>query len=273
MLADPEIEAVYNPLPNHMHVPWSIKAAEAGKHVLCEKPISITLDEAKSLKDARDRTGKLITEAFMVRFHPQWQRTRELARSGRIGEVRAIQGFFSYFNRDPENVRNILDIGGGANYDIGCYPIVTARYVFGEEPRRVAALVERDPDFGTDRLTSALLDFPSGQLTYTCSTQLVPYQRMNVYGTEGRIEVMIPFNAPPDEPCRIRIDDGSKLGDASVEVEEFPVCDQYELQGAAFSEMVRNGTAPEFGLEDTVNNMAAILAVLKAGDSGDWVDL
>src|SRR6184192_3631572 len=163
LLADPEIDAVYNPLPNHMHVPWSIKAAEAGKHVLCEKPLSMSVAEAQQLIAARDRARVKIGEAFMVRTHPQWLRTRELIGFGRIGQIRSIVGVFSYFNRDTKNIRNILEIGGGTLMDIGCYPITTSRFIFGEEPTRVMGAFERDPDMKTDRLSSAMLDFHSGQ--------------------------------------------------------------------------------------------------------------
>lgn len=273
LLADPEIEAVYNPLPNHLHVPLSVQAAEAGKHVLCEKPIALTADEARELVAARDRTGVLITEAFMVRSHPQWLRARELVREGRIGKLRAIQGFFSYMNRDPKNIRNIADIGGGGVYDIGCYPIVGARLLFEGEPTRVVSIVERDPEMMTDRLVSAILDFPAGQASFTCSTQLVPYQRMQIFGEEGRIEIEIPFNAPPDKPCRIFIDDGSALGGAAAEAEEFPVCDQYAIQGDLFSRCVRTGEAPEFPLENAVKNMEILEAVLRSGGAGGWVEL
>src|SRR5258708_4774205 len=195
LLADPEIEAIYNPLPNHLHVPWSIKAAEAGKHVLCEKPVSQTVAEARTLLAARERCGVKIGEAFMVKTHPQWVRTRELIRKGVVGDLRAIVGVFSYFNRDPENVRSKLEWGGGGLLDIGCYPITTSRFIFGEEPVSVLALIERDPDFKTDRLATAILEFPSGQAVFTCSTQLVAYQRMQFLGTQGRIEIEIPFNA------------------------------------------------------------------------------
>jgi predicted dehydrogenase len=270
LLADPAIEAVYNPLPNHLHVPWSIKAAEAGKHVLCEKPIALDAAEARQLLAARDRTGRLITEAFMVRAHPQWRRARELVRSGRIGELRAIQGFFSYHLTDPANVRNQADIGGGGLYDIGVYPTVTARYVSGEEPHRVVGTMERDPAMKIDRLTSAILDFPFGQASFTCATQLVPWQRMHIFGTRGRIEVEIPFNAPPDRPCRIFIDDGSELGGASATTETFAVCDQYTLQGTLFSECVRTGRPPEFPLEDSVRNMRVIDAVFRSAAKGGW---
>src|SRR6202453_2619747 len=175
LLADPQIEAIYNPLPNQLHVPWSIKAAEAGKHVLCEKPISLTVAEARSLLEVQQRTGVTIGEAFMVRSHPQWLRTRELIASGRIGSLHSIQGFFSYFNTDPKNIRNIPECGGGGLMDIGCYPINTSRFLFDEEPMRVSGLIERDPTSKVDRLPSAILDFPSGHATFTCSTQLVPY--------------------------------------------------------------------------------------------------
>src|SRR5438477_2654052 len=185
LLSDADIDAIYNPLPNHLHVPWSIRAAEAGKHVLCEKPISLTALEARSLRDVRDSTGVKIGEAFMVATHPQWLRTRELVRSGAIGELRAIAGFFSYFNANPANIRNILPYGGGGLMDIGCYPIFTSRFIVGEEPRRVLGLIERDPTMKIDRLTSAILDFPSGQSIFTCSTQLVPYQRMLIFGARG----------------------------------------------------------------------------------------
>src|SRR2546428_3578064 len=183
LLADPEIETVYNPLPNQLHVPWSIKAAEAGKHVLCEKPLSLTVAEAKTLLAVEERTGVKMGEAFMVRTHPQWLRARELVASGRIGALRSIIGFFSYFNVNPANIRNIPECGGGALMDVGCYPITTSRFMFGEEPSRVLGLVERDPVMKVDRLTSAILDFPSGQSTFTCSTQLVPYQRSHLLGT------------------------------------------------------------------------------------------
>jgi predicted dehydrogenase len=270
LLADRDIEAVYNPLPNHLHVPWSIKAAEAGKHVLCEKPIALDAKEAEQLLAARDRTGKLITEAFMVRSHPQWVRTRELVHQGKIGELRGVQGLFAYFLTDPNNVRNKADIGGGGIYDIGCYPIVTSRYLFGTEPTRVVGLIERDPVLKIDRLASAILDYPNGQASFMCSTQLVPYQRMQVLGTKGRIEVEIPFNAPPDKPCRIFVDDGSQLGDASACEETFPVCDQYAIQGDLFSGAIRSGKPVEFPLENAVQNMRIIDAIFRSAKTGGW---
>jgi predicted dehydrogenase len=270
LLADEEIEAVYNPLPNDLHVPWTIAAADAGKHVLCEKPIALNAEEARTLIECRDRTGVLIQEAFMVRTHPQWLGVRELISSGRIGQLRSITGFFSYFNRDPANIRNKPDAGGGALMDIGCYPVTMSRFIFGEEPTRVLGLVERDPDMQVDRLTSAILDFPSGQATFTCSTQLVPYQRMQFFGTTGRIEVEIPFNAPVDRPTRIFIDDGKDVFGSGIEVKEFPVCNQYTIQGDLFSQAIRQNTAPPIPLEDAVKNMAVIDALFRSALSHTW---
>ena len=270
LLDDPDIEAIYNPLPNHLHVPWTMKAARAGKHVLCEKPIGLNLEEAQKLLEVRDRTGVKIQEAFMVRTHPQWLGTHELIKGGRIGTLRAITGFFSYFNADATNIRNQVDVGGGALMDIGCYPITISRFIFGEEPLRVAALLEHDPVMKIDRLTSALLEFPAGQATFTCSTQLAPYQRMHFFGARGRIEVLIPFNALPDKPMRIMIDDGSDLFGANVEVKEFPICDQYTIQGDLFSRAIREDREQPIPLEDAVNNMAVIEAIRRAAETGRW---
>jgi predicted dehydrogenase len=212
----------------------------------------------------------LIQEAFMVRYHPQWRRARDLIREGRIGKLRAIQGFFSYTNSDPKNIRNQADIGGGALYDIGCYPVVASRFLFESEPARVVSLIDRDPDLKIDRLTGMLLDFPQGQATFVCSTQLVPYQRMQILGAKGRIEIEIPFNAPPDKPCRIFIDDGSVVGGASAVPETFEVCDQYTLQGDVVSEHIRSGKPLEFPLEDAVKNMKVIDAIFRSAKSGAW---
>jgi predicted dehydrogenase len=261
LLRDPDIDAIYNPLPNHLHVPLSIAALEAGKHVLCEKPLSMTVAEGRLLLDARNRTGKKAGEAFMVRTHPQWLRTRDLVRSGTIGQLRSIFGYFSYFNDDSANIRNVPEYGGGGIMDIGCYPINTSRFIFGEEPGRVSAMVEYDPVMKIDRLASAILDFPSGQSVFTCGTQVAPYQRMHFTGTSGRIEIEIPFNAPPDRPCRIFVNDS---------VEEFPVCDQYTIQGDEFSRAILENTEVPVPIEDALRNMAAIEAVFAAGNSGRW---
>jgi predicted dehydrogenase len=270
LLADAEIEAVYNPLPNHLHVPWTTNAAAAGKHVLCEKPIALEVEEARQLLAVRDRTGVKIQEAFMVRTHPQWLATLALIKSGRIGTLRVINGFFSYFNRDPQNIRNKLEIGGGALLDIGCYPISMSRFIFGAEPRRVLGLIERDPETGIDRLTSALLDFPAGQASFTCGTQLAPYQRMQICGTLGRIEVEIPFNAPVDKPTRIFIHNGSDLAGNNPEVKEFAICDQYTIQGDLFSRAIRENSEQAIPLEDAVRNMATIDALFRSASAGKW---
>ena len=266
LLADGDVEAIYNPLPNHLHVPWSIKAAEAGKHVLCEKPIGLSVVEARQLRDARDRTGVKIGEAFMVRTHPQWLKAIELIRGGRIGDLRSIAGFFSYSNANPANIRNILDYGGGALMDIGCYPIFISRLIFDQEPRRALALMERDPQLKVDRLTSAMLDFSSGQSVFTCSTQMVPYQKVQILGTTARIELQIPFNTPPDRPSRLFVDSGADLFGGGMRTEEFPVCDQYTIQGDLFSQAVRHGGEVPTPLEDSILNMA-VIEKLQAGES------
>jgi predicted dehydrogenase len=270
LLADPSIDAIYNPLPNHLHVPWTIKAADAGKHVLCEKPLSLTVAEAKSLLAVRSRTGVKIGEAFMVRSAPQWLRLRELLDQGRIGELRSIVGFFSYFNSDPANIRNQVDCGGGALMDIGCYLVQASRYAFAQEPTRVVAQIDRDPKMHTDRLTSAILDFSAGQAIFTCSTQLVPYQRVHFLGTRGRIELEIPFNASVDRPTRLFIDDGGDLFGSTVTTETFPASDQYTLQGDAFSRAVLENTEVPVPIEDAVKNMAVIEALFDSAKSGEW---
>ncbi len=270
LLADPEIEAVYNPLPNELHVQWTLKALEAGKHVLSEKPVGLDAAEAERLIAARDKAGKLVAEAFMVRFHPQWRRAKELVQGGAIGKVGAIQTFFSYHLLDPTNVRN-RPPGGGGLYDIGSYAIVTARYAFGAEPTRAVAALDRDPSLGVDRLASAILEFPGGRhLTFSTATQLSDHQRVTIVGETGRIVVMIPFNALPDRPMRIVIDDGSDFVGGGARVEEFPICDQYGLQGDAFVRAALGEEAFEFPVEDAVRNMRVIDALFRSAERGAW---
>jgi len=265
LLSDPDIDAIYNPLPNHLHVPWSIKALEAGKHVLCEKPIGLSTDEAQELVDAgRLHPHLKLMEAFMYRHHPQWQRTRRLVRDGAIGRLCTIHSAFSYFNDDARNIRNQAEIGGGGLMDIGCYPISLSRFVFECEPIRVAGIVELDPAFLTDRMASAILDFDKGTSTFTCSTRLVPYQRVNIFGDEGRIEIEIPFNAPPDRPCRMWL---QRRGAESEEI-ELEVCDQYAIQGDLFAEAVLNDTPVPTPIEDSVANMKVLEAVVRSAQSG-----
>ena len=270
LLADPEIDAIYNPLPNQLHVPWTAKAAEAGKHVLCEKPLSMTVAEAKSLLDVRARTGVKIAEAFMIRSFPQWLRLRRLLDEGRIGDLRSVTGFFSYFNINPANIRNRVETGGGGVYDIGCYCIHAARYAFRQEPARVVAALDRDPQMGTDRLASAILEFPAGHAIFTCSTQLIPYQRMHFLGTRGRIELEIPFNAPPDRPTRLFLDSTGDLSGSGITTEIFPAGDQYTLQGDAFARAVFENTEVPVPLQDSIGNMAVIDAIFRSAQSGQW---
>lgn len=272
LLADPEIEAVYNPLPNHLHVPLTLQAAAAGKHVLCEKPIALSAEEAQSLRGAAQKVR--IEEAFMVRHHPQWQRARELVRAGRIGTPRAVQVFFSYFNADPANIRNQSAIGGGALYDIGCYAILAGRWLFEAEPRRVVALVDRDPALGIDRSTSALLDFGAGrQLAFTVSTQSCPYQRVQVVGTSGRLEIRIPFNAPRGGAMEIALDEGGALDGSGLRVETLPAAEQYRLEAEAFSRLVRGEPGPGFGLEDAIAQLRVIDALWRSERSARWEDV
>ncbi len=270
LLADREIDAIYNPLPNNLHVAWTIKAAEAGKHVLCEKPIALTVEETRKLVETRDRTGVKIQEAFMVRTHPQWLVARDLIHAGRIGKLQAINGFFSYFNDDAANIRNRIETGGGALLDIGCYCIHLSRFILGEEPRKVSALIKRDAESNVDKLTSAILDFPSCQSTFTCGTRLVPYQRMQFFGIKGRIEVEIPFNIPVDQPTEIFLDDGKDLFGGRVESIEIPAANQYTIQGDLFSRAILENCEQVIALEDSVKNMSAIEAVFRAAKSGNW---
>jgi predicted dehydrogenase len=267
LLADPEIDAIYNPLPNHLHVPWSIKALHAGKHVLCEKPIALTAAEAQELADvARKYPHLKIMEAFMYRHHPQWQRARKLVAEGQIGKLRTIHTIFSYYLDDGQNIRNRADAGGGGLMDIGCYAISVPRFIFGTEPLRACGIIEYDERFNTDRLTSAILDFGTGTATFTCSTQLTPFQRVNIFGTEGQIEIEIPFNAPTDRPCKIWHRQGNKIEEIG-----FDICNQYTIQGDLFSQAILNNTAVFTPLEDAVANMRVIDAVLHSAKSGAWV--
>jgi predicted dehydrogenase len=271
LLADPEIEAIYNPLPNHLHVPWSIQAAQAGKHVLCEKPLGVNAAEVRTLLEERDHSGVQIGEAFMVRTHPRWVRTRELIRAGRIGALRLITGSFGYSNRDAKNVRNILDYGGGALLDIGCYAVTLSRFLFGEEPIRVLGLVERDPEMKIDRLTSAMLEFGSGQSTFTCSTQLAFHRQVALFGTQGRIEIEQPLNPAIDQPSRILIDDNpSDPTGRGITSETIGACDQFTIQGDLFSRAIRAGGEVPVPLEDSVQNMTTIDAIFRSAESGRW---
>lgn len=273
LLSDPDIDAIYNPLPNHLHVPMTIKALELGKPVLCEKPIALNAAQASELAEAQKAANLPVAEAFMVRHHPQWKKARAMVAEGRLGDVRAIQTIFAYYLDDPKNVRNQADIGGGGLFDVGCYAINTARFLFDAEPLRAVALMENDPVFGTDRLTSGLLAFPEGrQLAFTCSTQLSLTQKVTVLGTRGRLEIPIPFNAPADQQTVLIFDDGRDLvGGGHQEIVIEPV-DQYREQVDAFAEAVLSGTSLETGLDDAIANMKAIDALFRSASSGRWED-
>jgi predicted dehydrogenase len=268
LLAAPDIDAIYNPLPNHLHVSWSIRALEAGKHVLCEKPIGLSSAAGEQLLEAANRFPQLkIMEAFMYRHHPQWQLAKRLVDDGKIGDLKTIQSFFSYFNDDPNNIRNQAEIGGGTLMDIGCYSISLSRFIFNREPQRVFGIVEYDPQLAVDRIASGILDFGRGTSTFTCSTQLVPYQRVNIFGTEGRVEIEIPFNAPPDRPCKMWRQFGDDVNEMVLEV-----CDQYTIQGDLFSQAILNDHIVPTPLTDAVANMKVIEAIVESGRCGTWVE-
>ena len=262
LIADPDVDAVYIPLPNHLHVEWATRAAEAGKHVLCEKPIGLSADDVRKLIAVRDRTGVLIQEAFMYRAHPQWRRALEIVQNGRLGEIRAISGAFSYCNEDPTNIRNVAAWGGGGWYDIGCYLVNSARMLFGSEPTRVRGLMARDPESRVDRVASMLLEFPQGHAVGVVGTRHVPYQRVQIFGTRARLEIEVPFNAPPTHLTRLFIDDGADLHGGSVETIEIAPEDQYTIQGDELSAAIRAGRPAPYPLEDSLANMAVIEAVI-----------
>ncbi len=266
LLEDSEIDAVYIPLPNHLHLPWASKTLEAGKHVLCEKPIGLTAAEAEDLLDEARKWPELkVMEAFMYRHHPQWKKARQLVNEGKIGDLQCIHSFFSYYNTDPGNIRNMAQIGGGGLMDIGCYCISLARFILGREPQRVFGKLEYDPEFKTDRLCSGILDFGSQSVTFTCATQLTPYQRVNIFGTEGRVEIEIPFNAPPDRPCRIWHQQTDEIEEIVLEI-----CDQYTIQGDLFSLAVLKDTEVPTPLKDSAANMKVLEAVVQSSERETW---
>ena len=272
MLADPEIDAVYNPLPNHLHVDLTLAAAQAGKHVLCEKPMGLDAKDAERLRAVPD--GILVAEAFMVRYHPQWLRAREIARSGELGEVRAVFSLFTYFNIDPANVRNQADIGGGGVLDIGCYPITGARFIFDGEPKRVVALVDRDPTFRTDRQASVIADFGNGRhLTFLVSTQLINTQSIEIVGTKGGVEILIPFNAPRDERTAIIVDKGESLDGHLARREIMPASDQYTEQAEAFALAVLGKQPLPWGIDDSIRSMRVLDAIFESERSGGWAEI
>ncbi|MCW1969473.1 MAG: Gfo/Idh/MocA family oxidoreductase [Anaerolineae bacterium] len=270
LLADPDIDAIYNPMPNHLHVPWAIKALEAGKHVLCEKPIGLSAAEGEQLVAAAKAHPHLkVMEAFMYRHHPQWVTAKQLVKTGAIGQLRNIQSIFTYYNVDPNNVRNMSDIGGGGLMDIGCYNISLSRFLFDAEPQRVVGVLDYDPTFNTDRLVSGMMDFGDGNVSgFVCAMQLNGYQRVQALGTKGRIEIEIPFNAPPDKPCKLWLQQGP-----TVQEMVFDVCDQYTIQGDLMSQAILNDTPVPTPIEDAVANMRVIEAIVASGHHGGWQKL
>jgi predicted dehydrogenase len=267
LLADPEVDAVYIPLPNHLHAEWAIRAARAGKHVLCEKPLAMTAADAERMIAAADAAGVSLMEAFMYRHHPSWVAAREVVTSGRIGRLATVQSWFSYYNDDPANIRNILDFGGGALFDIGCYAINLSRMLFAAEPTRVTSAIRRDPTSGVDILTSAILEFDAGIASFTVSTRTETDQRVHIYGTEGRVSIGIPFNIPPDRPTQVFVTAG---GDPPVapatEVLEFATKDPYTAEAEAFAATVLDGRPLAVPPEDAVANLRVIEAIFAAAE-------
>ncbi len=271
LLADPDVDAVYVPLPNHLHAEWTIAAVTAGKHVLCEKPLAMTAADAQRMVDAARAAGVLLQEAFMYRIHPSWVAVRDLVASGRIGRLTAVQSWFSYFNDDPANIRNVREFGGGALFDIGCYSVNLSRMLFGDEPGEVRAASIVDEASGVDVLTAGILEFPAGLATFTCSTRVETDQRVDVYGTTGRISVGIPFNIPPDRPAEVRLTRG---GDPPVspatETLRFAPADQYRLQAEAFARAALDGSPLPTPPTDAVANVRVIERLFAAtSGSGD----
>ncbi len=267
LLADPEVDAVYIPLPNHLHATWTIAAARAGKHVLCEKPLATTASDAERMIEACDRAGVRLMEAFMYRHHPSWVAARDLVASGRIGRLVAVQSWFSYFNDDATNIRNIREYGGGALFDVGCYNVNLSRMLFGEEPRRVEASLVRDPASGVDTMTSALLEFPSGIASFTCSTRAEDDQRVHIYGTDGRITIDIPFNIPPHLPTAIQVTHGGEPPVApATETLRFPAADPYAAQATRFAAAILDGLPTPVEPSDATANLKVMEQIFDAAD-------
>ncbi len=266
LLADPEVDAVYNPLPNHLHTEWNLAAIRAGKHVLAEKPIAMNAPEAETVFAAADEHGVRVVEAFMYRSHPTWHGVRQLIADGAIGAVRHVQVFFGYSNTDPANIRNIVEYGGGALMDIGCYAINAAALLFGDEPEVVGATMQRHPEFGTDIVTSAVLRFGGGSASFACATALEPGQWVHVLGTDGRIDLEIPFNIPTDIPTRVFVTQGGTPPVApDVRTIEFDPCDQYTTQADAFAAHVLDGAAPNITPRESLATMRTIDDIVELG--------
>ena len=259
LLADPEVDAVYNPLPHHLHAEWTIAAARAGKHVLCEKPLALTVADAERMLAACEEAGVVLMEAFMYRLHPTWVAVRDLVQSGRIGTVRAVDAWFSYFNDDPADIRNTFEAGGGALWDIGCYAVNVARMLFGAEPARVEASIQRDPVNGCDVVSAGLLEFEGGTATFTCATRLEADERVHIYGSDGWISVPVPFGIPPGRPTEVRLGQGGGSPEGpDLTTLSFDPVDKYRLQAEAFARAVLEGAPVPIPPADAVANVAVI---------------
>ena len=268
LLAMPEIDAIYNPLPNHLHIPWTIKALQAGKHVLCEKPIGLSVNESRALLEERKKyPGQKVMEAFMYRHHPRWIKVKELVSSGAVGKVQAIHTIFSYYNDDPDNIRNKSDYGGGSLMDIGCYCISAPRFILDEEPAKVFGDMEMDTDFGIDRRTSGIMESPTASATFTSATQMAPHQSVKIFGTQGSLEIPIPFNPPTDEPTSIFLS-GKQEEEITIHA-----CNQYTIQGDSFSKSILEDKPVPVPLEDAVANMQVLEGIIKSNEKGSWVSV
>lgn len=266
LLADSEVDFVYIPLPNHLHLEYIKKAADAGKPVICEKPLCLNAKEAVEAAVYCQKKQIPLMEAFMYRFHSQWIRAKELAACGELGELMTVNGIYSYTNKDGNNIRNIEACGGGALLDIGCYTVSSARYLFGREPVRVVCTLVRDPVFKTDIFVSAILDFGEGKTaTFSVSTQVFPHQRITIIGTGGSLSIKIPFNMPPDIPGHITMDVGVEKRRIKTKI-----ADQYLLEFDAFAEALIRKTEVPAPVSDAVANMAVLDALFASAGSGTW---
>jgi predicted dehydrogenase len=270
LLASDTVDAVYIPLPTSQHLEWAGRAAEAGKHVLVEKPLALKADDIAALIKLRDKHKVLVSEAFMITYHPQWLKARELIASGAIGTLKHVQAAFTYYNVDPNNMRNIPELGGGALPDIGVYPTVSTRFATGKEPLRVQADVERDAKFGTDIYSSVRADFGDFELSFYLSTQLANRQLIVFHGDKGFIEIRSPWNAGLYEHHKVELHN-QKHTDATVF--RFPGANQYRLQVETFSRAAQGSGDTVFSLEDSIRNQKLIDAVFRAGEAGGWVEV
>lgn len=268
LLADPDIDIVYNPLPNHLHVPWTIHALEAGKHVLCEKPIGLDVADTEKLIAAAKKYPHLrVMEAFMYRFHPQWATAKKMLEDGKIGHINSIEAVFTYFNRDPKNVRNMPGIGGGGLLDIGCYCISACRYLFDREPNNVVGKLAIDEDFQVDKHAHGLLDFGDAQASVYCSTQSEPVQRVYVSGEHGGLLIEYPFYQPDDCGATLRF-----YHDREEEVIEFEPTNHYTLQVDALARAIATNKPVPTPLSDALANMKVIEGLFTSAETGSWVN-